>query len=103
MPDAERKHSLVQERYFGRSWTHIFFQWKRCRIMLGKTTRRVLRSMPQKSRRVITLGCGPGTDLFEVHDVCSDIEGVQWYGLDLNRKSERIPRSLPSGLWLVEA
>jgi len=84
MSDAERKKLLAQERYFGRSWTHIFYNWKRNRIMLGKTTRSILQITPHKLRRVIDLGCGSATNLFEVFDMCSDIHCVQWYGLDLN-------------------
>ncbi len=84
MSDTEHHQWLGQEKYFGRSWTHIFCLWKLRQIMLGKTTREVLLRMPQAARRVIDLGCGPGTNLFEVCDMCADIPGVQWYGLDLN-------------------
>lgn len=84
MSDTDRQQWLTQEKYFGRSWTHIFCLWKLRQIMLGKTTCKVLLSMPQEARRVIDLGCGPGTNLFEVFDMCADIPGVQWYGLDLN-------------------
>ena len=84
MSDAEHKKLLAQERYFGRSWTHVFYLWKRNRIMLGKTTRSILQITPHKLRRVLDLGCGSATSLFEVFDVCSEIHGVQWYGLDLN-------------------
>ncbi|NOR21796.1 MAG: methyltransferase domain-containing protein [Candidatus Aminicenantes bacterium] len=84
MSDKDRKKWLMKESYFGRSWSHIFYRWKCSRIMLGQTTRRVLLNIPHKSRRVIDLGCGSGGNLFEVFDVCSDIKGVQWFGLDLN-------------------
>lgn len=82
--DAERKKFLAQERYFARSWTHIFYLWKRNRIMIGKTIRSILQTTPNKMRRAMDLGCGSAASLFEVINVCSDIHGVQWYGLDLN-------------------
>lgn len=84
MVDQDPKKWMVQESYFGRSWSHIFYRWKCDRIMLGKTTRRFLLSRPNKLRRVIDVGCGSAGSLFEVFDLCSDIKGVQWYGLDLN-------------------
>jgi ubiquinone/menaquinone biosynthesis C-methylase UbiE len=84
MSDEEHKKWLVQERYFGRSWTHKFYHWKRNRIMLGKITRSILQIAPHKLQRVMDLGCGSAAGLFEVFDVCSDIRHVQWYGLDLN-------------------
>lgn len=90
MSDIERKQWLAQERYFGRSWTHVFYLWKLRSVMLGKTTREVLLRMPQETRRVIDLGCGPGTNLFEVFDMCADIPGVQWYGLDLNIRESQL-------------
>ena len=84
MSDAEHKEWLAQESYFGRSWTHKFCLWKRNRVMFGKTTRSILQITSHKLRRVLDLGCGSATGLFEVFDMCSDIHGVQWYGLDLN-------------------
>jgi len=84
MPDKDRKKWLMKESYFGRSWSHTFYKWKCSQIMLSKTTRKVLLNIPHKSRRVIDLGCGSAGGLFEVSDICSDIKGVQWYGLDLN-------------------
>jgi len=84
MSEVERKQWLEQERYFRYSWTHAFFNWKRHRIMAGKKMRTALLKMPSKVRRVVELGCGSGDGLFDVYDVCSDIEKVQWFGLDLN-------------------
>jgi len=84
MSDPERQQVMSQEKYFMHSWTHIFYLWKIRKIMLGKTTRDVLLHMPQETRRVIDLGCGPGANLFDVFDMCSDIPEVQWYALDLN-------------------
>jgi ubiquinone/menaquinone biosynthesis C-methylase UbiE len=84
MSPSERKQWLGQERYFRYSWTHAFFNWKRHRIMAGEKVRTALLNMPSKRRRVIELGCGSGDGLFDVYDVCSDIEGIQWFGLDLN-------------------
>ncbi len=86
MSDAKRKKWLMQESYFGHSWSHIFYKWKCSQIMLSKTTRRVLLNMPHKSRRVIDLCCGTIGYVFKVFDVCYDIQGVQLFGLDLNIK-----------------
>lgn len=82
--DTERKQWLDQERFFARSWTHVFYLWKLYQVTIGKTMRKILLGRPGDRRRVLDLGCGPGTSLFEVSDVCADIPGVQWCGLDLN-------------------
>ena len=74
----------LSESYFGRSWSHSFFNWKRFRIMMGATARDTLRRLKLKSPRVLELGCGSGTGIFETADVCQEISGVRWYGLDLN-------------------
>jgi ubiquinone/menaquinone biosynthesis C-methylase UbiE len=84
MTASERKQWLGQESYFRYSWTHAFFNWKRRRIMTGKKVRTALLNIPSKKRRVVELGCGSGDGLFDVYDACSDIEGIQWFGLDLN-------------------
>jgi len=84
MPASERKQLLGKERYFRYSWTHAFFNWKRHKIMAGKKVRTALMNMPSKRRRVIEIGCGSGDGLFDVYDVCSGIEGIQWFGLDLS-------------------
>jgi len=52
--------------------------------MASEKKHTALLNMPSKRRRVIELGCGSGDDLFDVYDVFSDIEGIQWLGLDLN-------------------
>jgi len=75
------------EKFFSRSWTHIFYFWKLRQVMLGKTTRGLLQGIPDKKNiRVIDLGCGPGTNVFDVYDVCAEFNYVQWYGLDLNQR-----------------
>jgi ubiquinone/menaquinone biosynthesis C-methylase UbiE len=84
MPECERKQWLGLERYFRYSWTHAFFNWKRHRIMAGENVRTALLKMPFKIRRVMELGCGSGDGLFDMYDMSSDIEGIQWFGLDLN-------------------
>jgi ubiquinone/menaquinone biosynthesis C-methylase UbiE len=84
MTASERKQWLGQESYFRYSWTHAFFNWKRRRIMTGKKVRTALLNIPSKKRRVVELGCGSGDGLFDFYDACSGIEGIQWFGLDLN-------------------
>jgi ubiquinone/menaquinone biosynthesis C-methylase UbiE len=84
MSEFESKQWLGQETYFKYSWTHAFFNWKRHRIMAGKKVRKALLNMPSKRRRVVELGCGSGEGLFDVYDVCSDIEKIKWFGIDLN-------------------
>jgi len=76
-----------EEKFFSRSWTHIFYFWKLRQIMLGRTVQRLLAQNPSpKGMKVIDLGCGPGTNLFDVADRCADFKGVKWYGLDLNQQ-----------------
>jgi SAM-dependent methyltransferase len=84
MPVSERQKWLGQERYFRYSWTHVFYNWKRHRVMAGEKVRKALLNMPVSRRRVIELGCGAGDGLFDVYDVCSDIKEIEWFGLDLN-------------------
>jgi len=73
------------ENFFDRSWTHNFYFWKLRHVMLGRTVQRLLKAMPQgQPVRVADLGCGPGTNLFDVCDICSVFSTVEWYGLDLN-------------------
>ena len=84
MSETERQQWLGQEKYFRYSWTHTFFNWKRHRIMAGEKVRNTLLNMPSIRYRVLELGCGSGEGLFDVYDVCSDIEGIKWFGLDLN-------------------
>ncbi len=75
------------EKFFARSWTHNFYFWKLRQIMLAKTVRRLLLNRQgDQTMRVVDLGCGPGTNLFDVYDASADIAGVQWFGLDLNQK-----------------
>jgi len=40
--DAERKDWMASESYFARSWTHVFFNWKHHRIMMGQTARHLI-------------------------------------------------------------
>jgi len=76
-----------EEKFFARSWTHVFYFWKLRQIMLGRTVERLLSGSPDtRGTRVIDLGCGPGTNLFEVADRCARFPGIEWYGLDLNQK-----------------
>ncbi|MDQ6964881.1 MAG: class I SAM-dependent methyltransferase, partial [Mariprofundales bacterium] len=76
-----------EERFFSRSWTHIFYFWKLRQIMLGRTVFRLLRDLrDEHPLRVVDLGCGPGSNLFEVADQCASFAGVSWYGLDLNHE-----------------
>jgi len=85
MSDAEHKKWLMQESYFGCSWTHIFHKWKCSQIMLGNTTCRVLLSMPQNLQRVLILAAAlPEASLrflmfFLASMVCS--------GMDLNGRT----------------
>ncbi len=74
-----------EEKFFARSWTHQFYFWKLRQIMLGRTVERLLAPRrPGEQIRVVDLGCGPGTNLFEIADRCAGFEGVAWFGLDLN-------------------
>lgn len=82
--DAERKDWMASESYFARSWTHVFFNWKHHRIMMGQTMLDILSSQKQKAWRVLDLGCGSGAITFTAVDICEGIHGVRWYGLDLN-------------------
>ena len=80
-----RKRWLEQERYFGRSWTHVYYLWKLRHLMLGATVRRLLGRLPTGGiRRVVDIGCGAGENLFEIYDICSGLPEVAWFGLDLN-------------------
>lgn len=75
------------EKFFARSWTHIFYFWKLRQVMLGKTVHNILRQRrPGQAMRVVDLGCGPGTNLFDVFDVCAEFSDVSWFGLDLNQQ-----------------
>ena len=75
------------EKFFSRSWTHIFYFWKLRQVMLAKTVKTLLKQrQAYEETRVVDLGCGPGTNLFDVYDVCADFKRVQWFGLDLNQR-----------------
>ena len=76
-----------QEKFFARSWTHIFYFWKLRQIMLGRTVEHILAGRPAAGvSRVVDLGCGPGTNLFDVADRCARFSGVAWFGMDLNQQ-----------------
>lgn len=76
-----------EEKFFSRSWTHVFYFWKLRQIMLGRTVERLLaEKQDTRGVRVIDLGCGPGTNLFEVADRCNRFPGVEWFGLGLNQR-----------------
>jgi len=75
------------EKFFARSWTHIFYFWKLRQVMLAKTVKNLLKKRQAgESTRVVDLGCGPGTNVFDVYDVCADFKQVEWFGLDLNQR-----------------
>jgi len=75
------------EKFFARSWTHIFYFWKLRQVMLGRTLFRLLSNDSSSTKlRIVDLGCGPGTNLFDVYDVCSEFKQAQWFGLDLNQR-----------------
>ncbi len=80
--DGVRKQWLSFERYFARSWTHIFYRWKYQRVMLGETARALLASSGREAPVVLELGCGMGNVIFEAQSVCDGIDGVRWYGAD---------------------
>jgi len=74
-----KQHWSGVEKYFSRSWIHIFYFWKLRQIIPGKMTRDLLESLSgKKIIRVMDLGCGPGTNVFDVYDVCAEFNHVQW-------------------------
>ncbi|MDX8383049.1 MAG: class I SAM-dependent methyltransferase [Ghiorsea sp.] len=76
-----------EEKFFARSWSHIFYFWKLRQIMLAKTVRNILdQRQDSQEMVVIDLGCGPGTNLFDVYDASEDMAHVRWFGLDLNQQ-----------------
>ena len=76
---------MAREAYFPRSYSHIFALWKIRNIMLGRTTEKILQNNEGKiTFRILDLGCGDGTNLFEVCDRCSHYSNLNWYGLDLD-------------------
>jgi len=85
---AEQHDWSHAEKFFARSWTHIFYFWKLRQVMLGKTIKKLLqRHEKGENIRVVDLGCGPGTNIFDVFDACSGLnQQVQWFGLDLNQR-----------------
>jgi SAM-dependent methyltransferase len=82
--DAGRKKWLSFERYFARSWTHIFYRWKFQRIMIGETVSALLSHPGPKAPVVLEIGCGLGHGIFEAQSACDGIGDVRWYGLDLD-------------------
>lgn len=85
--DAGRQKWLSFERYFARSWTHIFYRWKYHRIMLAETVRALLASPGSKAPVVLELGCGMGNGIFEAQSVCDGVGRVRWHGLDRDGKA----------------
>ena len=83
-PLPGNNEKTFSESYFWNSWSHSFYNWKRFRIMMGATARDTLLRLKLKAPRVLELGCGSGTGIFETADVCQEISGVRWCGLDLN-------------------
>jgi len=86
--DGSDKHDWSHaEKFFARSWTHIFYFWKLRQVMLAKTVKTLLKKRQDDALvRVVDLGCGPGTNVFDVYDVCAESKNVQWFGLDLNQR-----------------
>lgn len=84
MPNNTYESVRSQEKYFGTSWSHIFYIWKTRKIMLARTIREVLLRLPRTPTRVVGLGSGSGAEIFDMADVCRDIAKVEWFGLDLN-------------------
>ncbi len=84
---AEQHDWSQDEKFFSRSWTHIFYFWKLRQIMLAKTVRNILEQRKaNEAMIVVDLGCGPGTNLFDVYDASADMQYVSWFGLDLNQR-----------------
>jgi len=84
---SENQDWSQAEKFFARSWTHIFYFWKLRQVMLGKTVKTLLAQRKDDTPiRMVDLGCGPGTNLFDVYDACADFKGVTWFGLDLNQR-----------------
>jgi SAM-dependent methyltransferase len=74
-----------EEKFFGRSWTHAFYFWKLRQVMIGRTVVRLLNARVSSHHvRIVDLGCGTGTNLFDVCGGCTRFTHVKWYGLDLN-------------------
>ena len=89
--NRERKSWANEEKFFARSWTHVFYLWKLRQIMLGRTVGRLLAARDSADGvQIVDLGCGPGTNLFEVSDRCERFQGIRWYGLDLNQKETAV-------------
>ena len=82
-----KKSWASEEKFFARSWTHIFYFWKLRQVMLGQTVQRLLKQSPSSEKlNIVDLGCGPGTNLFDVSDVCAGFKQAEWFGLDLNQR-----------------
>lgn len=77
-----RQKWLSSERYFARSWTHIFYRWKYLRVMVGQVAQAILPASGSKAPLVLELGCGMGNCIFEAQSVCDGIGDVRWFGLD---------------------
>lgn len=83
----EKQNWSQSEKFFARSWTHIFYFWKLRQVMLGKTVKALLKQRSHSEpTRVVDLGCGPGTNIFDVFDACAEFKQVEWFGLDLNQR-----------------
>ena len=55
--------------------------------MLGRTVKRLLgQTKNSDGVRIIDLGCGPGTNLFDIYDACAEFKQAEWFGLDLNQR-----------------
>jgi len=80
--ELSRQKWLSFERYFARSWTHIFYRWKYHRVMVGQVVQAILSATGSKAPLVLELGCGLGSGIFETQSMCDSIGNVRWFGLD---------------------
>jgi len=84
---SDKQDWSSSEKFFARSWTHIFYFWKLRQVMLAKTVKNLLTQRQNDAPiRIVDLGCGPGTNIFDVFDACVEFKHVQWFGLDLNQR-----------------
>jgi len=84
---SDKQDWSSSEKFFARSWTHIFYFWKLRQVMLAKTVKNLLTQRQDDAPiRIVDLGCGPGTNIFDVFDACVEFKHVQWFGLDLNQR-----------------
>jgi len=94
---SDKQDWSSSEKFFARSWTHIFYFWKLRQVMLAATVKKLLKKRNDDTPiRIVDLGCGPGTNIFDVFDVCAEFKHVQWFGLDLNQREAAMGASRSS-------